>query len=139
MTEALIIFISILGSVSTYYFYNSHHQSPIRMSAFLSLVVAYVFFWFPDFLPDDLSESIPYVFMGSTFVGMTSASIMNINWIALSGFLFGILILLLQEAFVGFGGKLGAIAFAAIIFSLVMIRITSFIGHRLEPKEEEVK
>lgn len=139
MTEALILFVSIFGAISTYYFYNTLQQPPVRSSAFLSLIVAYLFFWFPDFFPKDIAESLPYVFMGSTFVGMTSSRITNINWIALSGLLFGVMILLLQDAFVGYGGKLGAIAFVSIITTLILHRCANCLIQGQKEKEEPRK
>lgn len=114
-----VIIIGIIGSTST--FFVSHHlgQGPVRSSAGLSLLVALVCEYLPLPVSQELSSTIPYVFIGASFIGMTSDEVLShYVLMGLAGGIFGFLYLHASQFFTGFGGGLGTTACIALMVPL---------------------
>ncbi|MFA0963688.1 hypothetical protein AB9P05_17920 [Roseivirga sp. BDSF3-8] len=114
-----VIITGIIGSTST--FFVSHHlrQGPVRSSAGLSLLVALLFHYLPMPVSQELSATIPYVFIGASFIGMVSAEVLShFILMGLAGGIFGFLYLHASHFFTGFGGGLGTAACIALMVSL---------------------
>lgn len=90
--------------------------SPVVASCIVGLLGALLGYWIS-------SEDIPMVVFAGSFVGMTAVSIASFPIILLAGITCGIIYLLSEPIFVGFGGKLGATAFV----SLVVIMFLFFV------------
>ncbi|MGB5928809.1 MAG: hypothetical protein WBH03_11585 [Cyclobacteriaceae bacterium] len=114
-----VIITGILGSMST--FFVSHHlgQGPVRSSAGLSLLVALMCEYLPLSVSQELASTIPYVFIGASFIGMASAEVLSqYVLMGLAGGIFGYLYLHASQFFTGFGGGLGTAACIALMVSL---------------------
>ena len=111
MVEKIIILITaLIGTLSTYIVGTHFHQGAVRSSAGLSLLVAILFAVLPEF-SNNLSTTIPLVFMGASFVGMVSSNVnSNLFFIGLGGLVFGIIYPIMGGFFTGYGGALGTAA-----------------------------
>jgi hypothetical protein len=69
------------------------------------------------------NEDLAMVIFAGSFVGMTTISIASLPLILLAGLACGILYVLSESIFVGYGGKLGAIAFVSLIVVVFMFGI----------------
>jgi len=124
MNEAIIIITGILGATLTYYVSDRLKQGPVRASATLSLIVGLFFYSLPNLLSPFLTESIPIVFIGATFIGMVSSKAkVNFLHMAIAGSLFGLLYINRSTYFDGYGGALGALAFIALLTIMVIVKL----------------
>ncbi|WP_448607566.1 hypothetical protein [Paenimyroides ceti] len=103
-----IILSAVTGALATYSINRKWQWGAVKTSALLSLLVALFFKMFPDVLNAYLTQNIPFVFIGASFIGMVSVRLVARYWILLiAGVVFGILYLHLGKHFVGYGGLLG--------------------------------
>lgn len=122
MENAVLIFTGIIGAVVTFFINVKLKQGPVRGSALPSLVVALLFYFFPKTLNPYLTENIPLVFFGASFIGMVSSKVLsNYYLLALSGALFGTFFINSSEFFQGYGGSLGTTAAISLLFSLGIV------------------
>ncbi|MNK03403.1 hypothetical protein D3C87_212500 [compost metagenome] len=111
MTSFIIITTAIIAAMLTFYVNHKLKQGPVRSSALLSLLVALLFHFFPNWIDADLSKNIPVVFIGGSFIGMVSKKIVDSYFkLAISGLVFAIIYLNTSSFFNGYGGALGASA-----------------------------
>ncbi|SFU74839.1 hypothetical protein SAMN05216480_1194 [Pustulibacterium marinum] len=111
MNTYLLIITGIVGAVSTFYVHIQLKQGAVRASALLSLVVGIFFKLFPEVLNETLTQQIPVVFIGASFIGMVSDKVLNNYYlIALSGIIFTVIFLNTSSFFNGYGGTLGTSA-----------------------------
>lgn len=110
ITSALIISGGCLGAVGAFQLQKAG-LSPVVASCIVGLLGALVGYFMN-------TEDVAMVIFAGSFVGMTTFSIASLPIILLAGLACGILYLLSEPFFVGYGGKLGAIAFisVAIVF-----------------------
>ena len=123
MENLIIIFTAVVAASATFYASTTLKMGPVRASALLSLIVALFFNFFDTLLSPELSETIPLVFFGASFVGMVSPKVLsNYRFLALGGFLFSLVFINTSSFFQGFGGALGTTANIAVLisFSLFM-------------------
>ena len=92
--------------------------SPVVASCLVGLLGALIGYWLN-------SEDLSMVIFAGSFVGMTAVSLASFPIILLAGFACGILYVLTEPIFVGYGGKLGAIAFISVA---VIVLLFSFFG-----------
>ncbi len=119
MNELTIIITGILGATVTYFISHRFKQGPVRSSALLSLIVGLLFNFFPDILNPYLTNNIPVVFIGATFIGMVSSTThKNYFSLAFAGSLFSLIYIHKNHLFEGFGGALGALAFITLLVSM---------------------
>lgn len=108
MDLILAIIVGMFGAWSTYKLAQIPSMGVVRSSALLSLVVGLIFYFFPSGTQFDL---IPVIFIGASFVGMTSVERISSGFqIALAGMVFGMIYHYMVPTHTGFGGALGTSA-----------------------------
>ncbi len=130
MNIAILILTGVLAAISTYVLNIKLGQGPVRSSAALSLVVGAVFYFFPNLLSVYLTQHIPVVFIGASFIGMVSSNVVSSYFtVGTSGLIFSVIYLNTSAFFTGYGGSLGT---AACIALLVAISLPVFLKkHKL--------
>ncbi|MFZ4863315.1 hypothetical protein ACL9RF_14150 [Sphingobacterium sp. Mn56C] len=128
MAILLLLLTGIIGACATFYVNVKLNQGPVRSSAGLTLLVAGVLYLFPDVLPLYLTQHIPVVFIGASFIGMVSAQQMSTYMgISIAGLIFTSIYLNTSHFFTGYGGALGT---SACISLLVVLAIPHFKSKR---------
>lgn len=128
MEKLILILIGMAGAMATYFVNTRLKQGPVRASALLTLPVAAFFYFFPALCSPFITQNVPVVFIGSTFIGMVSAQKMSSYvGIALAGSIFSLIYLNTSRFFEGYGGALGTSACVSI---LVMLCIPYFRSKR---------
>jgi hypothetical protein len=120
MNEVIVVITSVVAAAATLFVSHDLKQGPVRASAILSLAVAVIFLFFPSSMKANyLVVNIPLVFIGASFVGMTSKVHFK-NWMyaVFSGLVFGLIFLGTQDVFNGFGGGLGAKACLSVLTTI---------------------
>ena len=135
LTTISIYITSILGAFLTFLVSTKYKQGPVRASALLTLIVAGVCFLFPELFSEDITNQIPWVFFGASFVGMTSSKLTR-NYISIifGGVIFGFIYTVSPDFFSGYGGALGT---AACISILVVIGINNLIRLSIASKKKK--
>ena len=119
IAESIIILVSIIGAVSTFYVKVKYKWSPVKASALLSLIVGVVFFALQYLLQHDVIKTIPAVFIGASFAGMSAKrTVPNNWWVAFAGVVFGFIFLNTSKFFTGYGGGLGTTACLSVVITL---------------------
>ena len=110
----ILFFVSLIGISLTYYFAIFADGNSVLSSSLLSL--AFVLVINSLFTPSTtLSSILPPFFMGATFVGMSSKKFLgNFNRHLYIAILYFAVYFLFINSFIGFGGKLGLMAFIAV-------------------------
>jgi len=118
--EFLLLHIIGGGSaVATYILQIKFKQSPVKSSALLGVIVGLFFLIFPKLFSAYLTENIPLVCFGASFIGMVSSKVVyNHIQIGVSGVVFTIIYLNTSTYFNGFGGGLGSTACIALLVTL---------------------
>ena len=128
LSTFILLLTSIIAACTTYFMNEKLQQGPVRSSALLTLLVAGFFQLFPTLLSPYLTQNIPVVFIGSSFIGMVSAQqINNYLGIAVAGIIFCEIYLNTSLFFNGYGGALGT---SACISILVVLAIPYFKSKR---------
>lgn len=118
MNSILLVCTAIFGAVFTSILSIEFKQGAVRASALSSILVALYFHVFPLVSSGYLTQNIPLIYFGSSFVGMASPSIHpNRVQIAISAFIYSIIYLNTEGVFLQYGGRLGASAFIGISFT----------------------
>ncbi|MHA6246634.1 hypothetical protein ACXYMU_01770 [Pontibacter sp. CAU 1760] len=119
MHTAILIATGIIAALCTYALNVKLHQGPVRASAGLSLAVGLLFYFFPHLLPAYLTQHIPVVFIGASFIGMVSSNVVSSYLlIGTSGFLFSLIYLNTSSFFAGYGGSLGTAACISLLLTI---------------------
>jgi drug/metabolite transporter (DMT)-like permease len=119
MNDLILILIGVLGAILTFYVSESLKQGAVRASALLSLIVGAFLYAFPTVLNAYLTQNVPIVFMGTSFIGMVSAQVTrSYRLLAIAGGLFGIIYIHKSYFFDGYGGALGTLACVTLLFTL---------------------
>lgn len=115
LTTILIIIGGCLGALGTFQL-QKVGLSPVVASCVIGLLGALTGYLMKN-------EDLAMVIFAGSFVGMTTVSIASLPIMLIAGLACGILYVLTEPIFVGYGGKLGAIAFVsvAIVLGLFMI------------------
>lgn len=111
--NAQLVIVATIGTALTYYLNISLELGPMVASGLVGLLAAL-------FLPTDLA----IVAYTAAFAGM-SASFVLVNYymVTLTGFFVGIIFIITQPIYQGFGGKLGTIAACSVILSVMIFSI----------------
>lgn len=118
---AILISTGIFGSLLTYYFNNKLKLGGVLSSSLLTCIVAGFVHFFPQYIPEQLVNHIPLIFIGSSFVGMVSSNqLSTFIGVALSGLVYSLIYINTSKFFDGFGGALGT---SACISLLVIMSI----------------
>lgn len=119
MDIILLIIISFAGSLGTFYCSKRFGWNPVRSSAGLSFIVALFLKIFPTLLSSYLTETVPVVFIGSTFVGMVSVKQTSSYFgIAFAAGIYSVIFLYSSQYFEGYGGALGTTACVSLLVIL---------------------
>jgi hypothetical protein len=120
VNSIIIVLVSILASTATYFVAHDLKQGPVKASAILSFLVALVFLLlFHNTAMNYLITTIPLVFIGASFIGMSSkAHLKNLAYAAFAGLLFGFIFLYTTDLFKGYGGGLGTEASMSVLATL---------------------
>ena len=116
MDIGIILLSGIFGAMVTFYLNNHLQLGGVMASAGISVLAGSFFFLFPDLLNEYLTQNVPLVIMGASFIGMATSRIVRKLWpIGVSGFIFSVIFLLSGNFFAGFGGSLGTTAAISLI------------------------
>lgn len=118
-----LVLISMLGTLSTYYFQHLLKQSAVFASAITSLVFAIIIHYIvDDFLPCAI------VFFSASFVGMSSKErLPNIIYVLIAALVHAFLFFVYFEHYNGLGGKLGLMAMTSVLISVGIHWLVSYI------------
>jgi len=116
----IVTTISITTSVLVYWLNNYKNWGALKASAITSLIFS-IPFEVINF--SGLTELVPAVFFGASFVGMSSSKALNWITLILSGGLFGIIYFILNDVLDGFGGALGTIACFSCLTGIFLVGI----------------
>ncbi|MEN7548089.1 hypothetical protein AAG747_09215 [Rapidithrix thailandica] len=130
MENLILVTTGIVAALVTFIVNEKLNQGPVRASAIVSLVVGSFFYWFPEELSNELTQNIPIVFIGGSFIGMVSSNIISNYWmIGISGAIFSFFYLNASNFFNGYGGTLGTAACISLLVTLSLPVITK--KHRI--------
>jgi len=119
MNTVILIITGILGSTLTFFVSEQLRLGAVKASALLSLIVGLFFYIFPNLLNSYLSEHLPIVFVGTSFIGMVSSkTLKSYTLLAIAGTLFTVIYINKNNVFDGYGGALGALAFMALLTTM---------------------
>ena len=115
LTTLLIIIGGCLGAIGTFQLQKAE-LSPVVASCVVGLLGALIGYLMKN-------EDLAMVIFAGSFVGMTTVSIASLPIMLIAGLACGVLYVFTEPIFVGYGGKLGAIAFVsvAIVLGLFMV------------------
>jgi len=115
---------SLISAIGTFAFHNKYKRiNPIFASASLTLVVTLACTYLP--LPTSLPiKEIPYVFIGSSFIGMSTRkkakTFLNIT---LASLFFSLIYLKSSQFFQGYGGALGLSACISVLIVITSSKL----------------
>ena len=120
--NVLLIISAAVGAVVTYVLQKNFGISAVISASIVGLVGGIIGLIIPN------KMFAPVVFCGA-FVGMSAPSLFSLSFVVTAGILSGILFQASTNIFVGFGGKLGSIAFLAVasVFYIKGIVVKYFI------------
>ncbi len=121
MSSLLVIITAMTSALATYFLSVKLKQGPVRASSLIALVFSGALYFFPNLLPSHLSQNLPAVVIGSSFIGMVSSErLSTFLGIAFAGLIFAVIFINTSRYFDGYGGALGT---AACISVLVVMSI----------------
>ncbi|CCQ96216.1 conserved membrane hypothetical protein [[Clostridium] ultunense Esp] len=108
-----VLIAALVGTVATYFLNVTLNINPMAASGLVGLVSFFL-------LPKDLA----LVTYTASFAGMSSSAILtNYLMAILAGLLVGIIFMLVQAVFNGYGGKLGTIAALSVLITLGIFKL----------------
>lgn len=111
MNITLILIAGVISALSTFYLNNQLQLGGVMASAGISVIAGGFFYLFPELLNPYLTESLPLIIMGASFIGMATYRIIKQIWIiGIAGLFFSLIFLFTGSFFDGFGGNLGTTA-----------------------------
>ncbi len=109
----IVIAVSLVSIISTFYLIQKLHISPVFSSALLSFIFAlFINIFFLNYI------SYSFIFFAASFIGMSNKErLPNIFFVILSGLIFGTIYDIFLEYFHGLGGKLGLMALMTVVIT----------------------
>ncbi|WII72357.1 hypothetical protein QJS83_00565 [Bdellovibrio sp. 22V] len=104
-----VLAVSVIAAELTFFLIHKKQMSTVRASSATSLVFAVLV----SALPISFVGALQAAFFGATFVGMTDKSRMGWKRVFMASLIFGLIFTFLIPLVKGYGGGLGAAAFAA--------------------------
>jgi len=118
----VIIIISLVGSLLTYFFADKVKWTAVKSSSLLSLFFACSSLVLNNYVPYD-NELYTLCFFGASFVGMTKITNLSYFWIGAGGITYGLLFNTVYQYFSNIGGALGSTACISIIVVFLMHKV----------------
>ncbi len=113
--DIFIVISAFLGSFSTYWGVHRLKWSAVLASSLFSLIFALIMNWIPWF-DADLTFKLSVVFIGASFVGMSSEKLVeNEKYLFIATLFYLIMFLRVSSVFNGFGGGLGTSATIGVV------------------------
>ena len=117
----ILVFAGSLSAIVTYLLQFKYKQSAVRSSSLVGVFSGLFVLLFPNVLSSYLSQNLPLVCFGASFIGMVSSNLVKSYWIiGVSGAIFTLLFLNTSKFFTGFGGGLGSAACIALLVTLAI-------------------
>lgn len=108
-----LILTAVLGTVLTYFLSVTLELGPMVASGLVGLLASL-------FLPTDLA----IVAYTAAFAGMSAGFVLlNYYMVSLTGLLVGVIFIITQPIYQGFGGKLGTIAACSVIITVLIFSV----------------
>lgn len=115
----ILLIVGGVSSVITFLLQIKYKQGSVRSSALVGVFMGTFVLLFPNLLSVYLTENLPLVCFGASFIGMVSSKIMSdYLLIGFSGVVFTIIYFNTSVYFSGFGGGLGSAACSALLVTL---------------------
>lgn len=115
MQEVIYLLVGMASAGLTYWLHHRYPISPVLASSMLALVVAVLCLLLPETY-SNLAQTLPFVAIGGTFVGMsTRKRVKGIGAILFAGLLFALIFNRSSTLFEGFGGALGTSACVSVL------------------------
>ena len=115
----ILLIVGGLSSIVTFLLQVKFKQGPVRSSSLVGVLVGVFVLMFPNLLSTYLTENLPLVCFGASFIGMVSSKIMSdYLLIGFSGVVFTLIYFNTSNYFSGFGGGLGSAACIALLVTL---------------------
>ena len=115
----ILVLVGGASSIITFLLQIKYQQGPVRSSALVGVFVSVFVLLFPNLLSVYLTENLPLICFGASFIGMVSSKIMSdYLLIGISGIVFTIIYFNTSSYFNGFGGGLGSAACIALLVTL---------------------
>lgn len=122
MNSIVIIITGGIAALVTFYININLKLGAVKSSAGISLLGGLFFYFFPGFLNSELSNQLPAVIMGASFIGMASKKVISSYWvIGLSGLIFSIIFSYTSNFFEGYGGSLGTTAAISLCATFILL------------------
>lgn len=116
ITILLILIGGIFGAIGAFQL-QKMGLDPVVSSCIIGLV-GYLVGYFTN------NEDLALVIFAGSFVGMTAVSIATVPMMLVAGILCGLLFIVTEPIFGGYGGKLGAIAFVSVGVVLLIFQFS---------------
>ena len=131
-TNLWIVIVATIAAALTYHFNNNKKQGPVLASAVVGILGALLL---PPLFPE-IGNTLAVVAICASFTGMTSQSRCPNFWIFLvTGILTGIVFVYSTPQLAGAGGKLGTIAFSAVLSTCGYRKLFTWLAERKQGKE----
>ncbi|MCI0921679.1 hypothetical protein [Sphingobacterium rhinopitheci] len=126
---------ALIAAIGTYLFHNKYDKvSPVLASASLTLVITLICH---NFTPSNgvPTDQIPYVFIGGSFIGMSTRkktkTILNIS---LASLFFSLIYFKSSQFFQGYGGALGLSACISVLIVITSSKLLIRSKHYIRKK-----
>jgi hypothetical protein len=135
INDLVLLFVAIVGVVATYIVSVRFKLGPVVASAGLSLLVAlFIKLIAAVFaIEHTLILDIPVIFIGASFAGMSSESILKNEFFAgCTGMIFYLIFFAKSSVFAGMGGGLGTIACLSVLSTYGILHLLKFAHSRVD-------
>lgn len=120
--DGTLVTISVLlGAILTYFVNHDLELGPVIGAGSIGVIASFI----PSIFPKSKQvEVVPPAVYAGAFVGMSGGHVLdNMALVALAGFFAGLIYVMTQRSFSGFGGKLGTIAFGGVVLATILVTL----------------
>lgn len=137
LNDLIQISVGMCSAVLTYWFHLRFQVTPVFASALVALVISGLSLLLPE-SQSLLAQSIPFVAIGGTFVGMSTRKKMKkVGYVLFAGLIFGLIFTRSSSLFEGFGGALGTSACVSVLGVIGIRRL--FQRSKVVVKKEKIR
>lgn len=128
--KVVILLTGVVAAVATQELSIWRRFGAVRASAIVSLFFSLIVYALPSY---DYVLVVPAVAMGASFVAMSTRRVIPTRqWMALAGFIFGVVFLFTNPQLEGYGGVLGTGACVSVLMSIGLRRLFMFMRRRTQ-------